>query len=100
VLFSFLFSPSRGLIFRQLRFRKNRRDLELKKTLYFMYNIAKDHEEISHPHEIKILNNFHGFTKGTLMQLVDKNWVTLDGTMWAITAKGFKEAQNLYSQNT
>ena len=65
-----------------------------------MYNIAKDHEEISHPHAIKILNNFQGFTKATLQQLVDKDWVVLDGAMWAITPEGYKEAQNLYSQNT
>ncbi|MEP2936665.1 MAG: metal ABC transporter permease [Gilvibacter sp.] len=100
VLFSFLFSPGRGLIFRQLRFRRNRRELELKKTLYFMYNIAKDHEQISHPHAIKILNNFQGFTKATLQQLVDKDWVVLEGTMWSITTKGYNEAQNLYSKNT
>ena len=99
VLVSFVFSPGRGLFFRQLRIRKNRRELELKKTLHFMYNIAKDHEEISHPHAIMILNNFQGFTKRTLQQLVDKNWVVLDGSMWSMTQEGFYEAQNLYDKN-
>ena len=37
VIISFIFSPSRGLLFRQIRFIKNRRDLELHKTLAFMF---------------------------------------------------------------
>ncbi|MET2986641.1 metal ABC transporter permease [Aureibaculum sp. 2308TA14-22] len=100
VLFSFIFSPSRGLLFRQIRFIKNRRDLQLHKTLAFMYNIAEDHENISHPHTIKILNNFQGFTRGTLQKLVDRNYVTLDGNMWSLTKEGFNTAANLYNQQS
>lgn len=98
VLISFVFSPGRGLLFREIRFQKNRRELELKKTLQFMYSIAKNHEDISHPHAVKILNNFQGFTRKTLQQMVDKKWVTLDGTMWSMTSLGYEEAENLYSQ--
>lgn len=100
VLFSFIFSPSRGLLFRQLRFRKNRRDLEQHKTLAFMYHIAKTHDNISHPHTIKILNNFQGFTRGTLQKLVKKNYVKLEGNMWSLTDEGFKTASNLYNQQS
>ena len=98
VVFSFLFSPSRGLIFKQIRFIKNRRDLELHKTLAFMHHIAETHDNISHPHAIKILNNFQGYTKSTLQKLVDKGYVTIEGSMWSLTAQGFKSAENLYSQ--
>tara|TARA_R110002111_G_scaffold190578_2_gene256855 strand:+ start:10319 stop:11446 length:1128 start_codon:yes stop_codon:yes gene_type:complete len=98
VVFSFIFSPSRGLLFKQIRFIKNRRDLELHKTLAFMHHIAETHENISHPHTIKILNNFQGYTKSTLQKLVDKGFVTLKGTMWSLTALGFNTAKNLYSQ--
>ncbi|AXT18486.1 metal ABC transporter permease [Flavobacteriaceae bacterium AU392] len=100
VLFSFIFSPSRGLLFKQIRFIKNRRDLQLHKTLAFMHNIAETHDDISHPHTIKILNNFQGYTKGTLKKLVDKNYVTLQGNMWSLTEEGFKMASNLYNQLT
>ncbi|WP_298340601.1 metal ABC transporter permease [uncultured Algibacter sp.] len=100
VLFSFVFSPSRGLLFKQIRFIKNRRDLQLHKTLAFMYNIVESHENISHPHAIKILNNFQGYTKGTLQKLVSKNYVVLQGNMWSLTEDGFKTAANLYSQQT
>jgi len=98
VLISFVFSPSRGLLFKQIRFIKNRRDLQLHKTLAFMYNVVESHDNISHPHAIKILNNFQGYTKNTLQELVNKNYVTLDGNMWSLTEDGFKAASNLYNQ--
>lgn len=100
VLFSFIFSPSRGLLFKQIRFIKNRRDLQLHKTLAFMYNIAETHDNISHPHTIKILNNFQGYTKSTLQKLVDKHFVTLEGGNWSLTEEGYKTASNLYNQQT
>lgn len=98
VIFSFIFSPSRGLLFKQIRIIANRRDLELQKTLSFMFHIAETHEDISHPHAIKILNNFQGFTRRTLKKLEEKDYVTLQGTMWSLTQKGFDKASNLYNQ--
>ncbi|MEP5339002.1 MAG: metal ABC transporter permease [Algibacter sp.] len=100
VFVSFIFSPSRGLLFKQIRFIKNRRDLQLHKTLAFMYNIAETHDNISHPHTIKILNNFQGYTKNTLQKLVDKDYVTLNGNKWSLTQEGYKTASNLYNQQT
>ena len=100
VLFSFIFSPGRGLLFREIRFRKNRTDLQLKKTLQFMYGIAKTHDSISHPHAIRILNNFQGFTKGSLRKLEEKQWITLLGQQWSLTDKGFNEARDLYNQQS
>lgn len=96
VLFSFIFSPGRGLLFRQLRFRRNRRDLELKKTLQHMFGIAETHDDISHPHAIKILNNFQGFTKSSLRKMEEREWITLSGQEWALTQKGFTEAQTMF----
>lgn len=98
VLVSFVFSPGRGLLFREIRFRKNRRDLELQKTLQFMYGIAQTHDNISHPHAIKILNNFQGFTRKTLQQLEEKSWITIQGQQWSMTEIGFSKAKNLYNQ--
>ena len=65
-----------------------------------MFNIAENHENISHPHAIKILNNFQGYTRKTLQKLVKKNFVTLDGNMWSLTDEGFKTASNLYNQQS
>ncbi|MFL0062962.1 metal ABC transporter permease [Tenacibaculum maritimum] len=98
VVFSFVFSPSRGLLFRQIRFIQNRKDLQLHKTLAFMFEIAKNHENISHPHTIKILNNFHGFTRKSLSKLEHKEYISIDGQMWFMTEKGYHFAANLYNQ--
>ena len=100
VFFSFVFSPSRGLLFKQIRFIKNRRDLELHKTLAFMHHIAETHENISHPHAIKLLNNFQGYTRSTLQKLVEKNYVELQGNMWSLTETGFETAANLYTKQS
>ena len=99
VLFSFIFSPSRGLLFRQIRLVQNRNDLELQKTLTFMYHIVENHEDISHPHAIKILNNFQGYSRKGLQKLVNKNYVTLQGEIWSLTSKGVEAATNMYNQN-
>jgi len=100
VVISFVFSPGRGILFKQIRLIRNRRDLELKKTLYFMYDIVRKHEDISRPHAIKILNNFQGFTKGTLGKLVEKDWITISGANWSMTSAGFHTAANLYNTNS
>lgn len=97
VLFSFIFSPGRGLLFRQIRFYNNRKELNLKKTLTFMYRIAKDHDDISHPHAIRILNNFHGFTKKSLKQLEKQHFIQLKGNEWAMTKEGFHKAAEMYN---
>ncbi len=99
VVMSFVFSPGRGILFKQLRLLKNRRELELQKTLYFMYTIVRKHEDISRPHAIRILNNFQGFTKNTLSQLERKDWITIQGGNWSMTAQGFETASNLYTSN-
>ncbi len=98
VIFSFIFSPSRGLLFRQIRLIKNRRDLKLHKTLAFMFDIVKTHENKSHPHTIKILNNFQGYTRGTLNKLAEKDYINITGNNWAMTEDGYEFAQNLYSK--
>ncbi|MDP5229754.1 MAG: metal ABC transporter permease [Cellulophaga sp.] len=98
VIVSFIFSPKRGLLFREIRFRKNRRELHLKKTLTFMYHIAANHENISHPHAIRILNNFQGFTRKTLTTLEEQEFIQIEGNQWAMTKKGFNEAETMFNQ--
>lgn len=98
VVVSFIFSPERGLLFREIRFRKSRRELHLKKTLTFMYRIARDHENISHPHSIRILNGFQGFTIKTLAKLEEQQFIKIEGSQWAMTEKGYEEAASMYDQ--
>ena len=97
VMISFVFSPTRGLLFRQIKLWKNRNDLKLMKTLLFMYNLAKDHENISHPHKILLLNNFQGYTRKSLKRLESEELIQLNKDDWALTQKGFNTAENLYT---
>lgn len=97
VLISFVFSPGRGILFRQLRYRKNRNDLQLKKTLQLMYDVARTHDNISHPHAIRILNNFQGFTRKSLQKMIDKKWIEVDGQEWQLTPAGYEEARDLFA---
>ncbi len=99
VAVSFIFSPDRGILFKQLRLIRNRRDLELKKTLHFMYNIVKKHDDITRPHAILILNNFQGFTRSSLSQMEEKDWITVKGQSWSMTQQGFETAAHLYDAN-
>ncbi|RFC54723.1 metal ABC transporter permease [Brumimicrobium aurantiacum] len=99
VLFSFIFSPKRGLLFKRIRLIQNRNDLELQKTLTFMYHIVESHQNISHPHKIRILNNFRGYSKKSLNKLVAQDLVSVEGDLWSMTPKGFEVAKNLYNQN-
>ncbi|WP_340066786.1 metal ABC transporter permease [Ascidiimonas aurantiaca] len=98
VIISFIFSPARGLLFREIRYQKNRNDLQMHKTLAFMYNIAKDHEDISHPHAVKILNNFQGYTRRSLSKLENREFIKVHSGMWSLTPKGYHKAVNLYTQ--
>lgn len=88
VLFSFLFSP-RGFIVKQLNYYKNRKKLKRIKTLQLMYDIASTHENIEHPHSVKILNNFQGYSKRVLSALEDEGWITLQNGNWSLTPRGF-----------
>lgn len=95
VLLSFVFSPSRGLLSRQIRFIKNRKQFALDKTLGLMYSIAKDHPKISHPHNLKLLNDFKGYGPKTLKKLTDNGWVEIENDQWWLTEKGFEQAQKI-----
>ncbi|MCM4168036.1 Manganese transport system membrane protein MntC [Arenibacter antarcticus] len=98
VVISFIFSPGRGLLFKEIRHWKNRNDLQLHKTLYFMYEIAKTHRDISHPHHVRILNDFQGYTRNSLKNLEVREYITIEGAMWSMTQKGYEKAMNLYNQ--
>ncbi len=89
----------RGLLFREIRRIRNRNDLQVQKTLLFMYHIAEEHEDLSHPHSIAILNNFQGYSRKGLRKLLDCNYVQLRGDQWSLTPEGATAAANMYNQN-
>src|SRR5699024_11360325 len=88
-----VFAPKRGLLANQWRMIKNRKQLSLRKTLLLMYGIAKTHKDISHPHNIKLLNDFQGFSPKALNQLAERGWAKFSGDQWQLTKKGYAHAQ-------
>ena len=77
VVVSFVFSPIRGLLFKQIKTWKSRNDLKRMKTLVFMYDLVKEHQNISHPHKIQLLNNFKGYTVRRLKSLQNEGLISL-----------------------
>jgi len=100
VLISFIFSPERGILFRQIRKYKNRKALKVFKTLALMYDIAQTHDDISHPHNTMILNNFQGYSKSAMQELQDQKLIDVNGQMWSMTKEGYNKAAQLFNQQT
>lgn len=100
VVVSFIFSPGRGILFKQIRKKQNRKDLKLFKTLSLMYEIAKTHQNIKHPHKIAILNNFQGYSVKALKELEEQKFIELNGKFWNMTTHGFQKADQLFTTTT
>lgn len=96
VFISFLFSPIRGILFRQIRLYKNRNNLESMKTLKLMFKIAENHDDITHPHSIGILNDFKGISKSSLKEMIENDWIKIKGNQWNLTPTGFEKAQEMF----
>ena len=100
VIVSFVFSPERGILFKQIRKVKNRKELKLFKTLSLMYEIAQTHEDISHPHQTAILNDFQGYSVKALKELEEQKLIQLNGKLWNMTQDGYQKASQLFNQNS
>ncbi len=98
VWFSFVFSPKRGLLFRQIRRYKNRKELQVFKTLDLMYRIALEHKTPHHPHHIQILNDFQGYSKSALKQLEDQKLIKIESQQWYLTKEGYQKAAKLFEK--
>jgi manganese/zinc/iron transport system permease protein len=98
VFVSFAFAPGRGLLSREIRYRRNRKDLRLNKTLALMYETVSEHEKFTHPHSVGILNNFQGFDRKCLRELESRNLIVLNNGTWSLTPEGYKQAENFYNE--
>lgn len=98
VLFSFIFSPKRGILMREIRFRKSRRAIKLNKALSLMYRIASKHENVLAPHGKRMLNDFKGYSNVIFKKLERQGLINYRQNSWSLTEKGFEKASNLYNQ--
>jgi manganese/zinc/iron transport system permease protein len=99
VLVSFFLAPNRGLVWRWLRHRRNRRQIRAETVLRDLYALASQHDDPNHGHSIAVLramNRSRGGVALSLEQLERKGWVRqLDTDEWALTLSGLSEAERL-----
>lgn len=101
VFVSFVFAPNRGLLFRAIRKRANKKEMRMNQVLENMYWIIQGHENLQHPHSTAILNKTMGYSKKCMRELKDNGLIALNRNYeWSLTEKGITEAKDIYSGNT
>lgn len=93
VLFSMIFAPKRGLLFRYFQFRKNRRNLKIMKTFQLIHELSA--EDGTGP-ETPAISGHHPQIK----QMKSKGWIKKDKEKWIFTPAGLKKAGNLFNQKS
>lgn len=96
VLFSFLFSPFRGLLVGYIKRQRKRRDLDLEKALQSLYKIYQEEMEGHSPSfSAGVLNQLH-LAPQIMRKMERKEWVVLSGHEWQITLKGIEKVKKMY----
>ncbi|MHB2154783.1 metal ABC transporter permease [Calditrichota bacterium GD2] len=102
VAFSLMFAANRGIFWRWLQERRNRRRLELNAVLSDLYALADQHADHYHAHPIQVLRAMsigHGGVDRSLKELRARGWVeqTPDGA-WRLTEIGYQAAKKVVEQ--
>jgi manganese/zinc/iron transport system permease protein len=99
VVFSLLFAPNRGLVWRWIKQVKNRHKLELDSVLIDLYTLASQHGDHTHSHSRQVIRAMHPGDRGTLRSLQElqkQRLVVEDGKdLWSLTSTGWKHAQEI-----
>lgn len=102
VLVSILLAPSRGVVWRWLRDRRNARRLRVEAVLLDLYALAQQHADPTHPHEQAVLNvmaDEAGSAVPALKRLQERGLVRPAGLeRWALTRKGLEVAERLHRE--
>lgn len=100
VLFSFLFSPFRGLVVGYIKRQRKKRDLDLEKALQSLYNVYQgEMKEHSISFSATVLSQLH-LSPHIMRKMERKEWVVLSGHEWQITLKGMKKVKKMYGGHT
>ena len=105
VMISLSFSPNRGLIWKYFKERKNQKEISEDKILINLYNLAMNHKELYHGHEISAIKPYSAKVKGEsqivyiLQNLSERNLVQKDiFDKWKITKEGIKYVQDYFGK--
>lgn len=99
VLLSISLAPNRGLLWRWVRRRRNRRRLQVEAVLADLYTLANQHDDKYHAHSAAVIRTMRagqGGVQHTLRSLQQRGLVHHEGGgRWRLTPEGFREAQRL-----
>jgi manganese/zinc/iron transport system permease protein len=99
VLVSLMLAPNRGLVWRWIRYQRNRRRLDLEAVLSNLYILAAQHEDQQHGHSIEVLRAMSGRQGGvarSLDTLSERGLVRRSGEgEWSLTSSGLVEAERI-----
>jgi manganese/zinc/iron transport system permease protein len=95
---SFLLAPNRGLIWRQVRDLRRRRTLALDAVLLDLRQLAVQHADPTHPHNVSALESVErvGGVRASLAALAARGFVRQTAhDRWSLTPHGLAEARRL-----
>ncbi len=102
VVLSLLLAPNRGLLWRWLNRRSNRRRLRTEAVLADLYTLATQHDDSFHAHEAAVIRTMRaggGGVEHTLRQLQERGLVRKEGeSRWALTPAGMREARRVAAE--
>jgi manganese/zinc/iron transport system permease protein len=97
VVFSLLFAPNRGMIWNWLQQRRNRKTLRAEAVLADLFSLASQHDEMSHPHSVGVLQamNFERASVTNSLQELSRRGLVraVDAEHWSLTPSGVSEAR-------
>jgi manganese/zinc/iron transport system permease protein len=99
VLLSLTLAPRRGLVWRWVRHQRSRRRLRIEAVLQDLYELASQHGDLDHGHNIAVLramNRGRGGVARSLEHLERQGWVrqiSLDE--WTLTPSGLAQAKRM-----
>lgn len=102
VVFSLLFAPNRGFVFRKIREWRSGRALRVDAVLVDLYTLASQHESTHYPHSERVLNvmsAMSGNARRTLRLLETLELARpIDEERWALTKAGEERARRVISE--
>lgn len=105
VIFSLAFAPNRGLVWKYFKDRRNQREINEDQVLINLYELALNHDDINHSHDIFIIKPNKSVTDKSARELT-KKLESLAGrgfankdyfNKWSITKEGLKYVKDHFN---
>ncbi len=105
VIISLAFAPNRGLVWRYIRNKKNQREINEDQVLMNLYNLALNHDNINHSHDILTIKPKATSSK-SLKRVTDKLESLQNRELakkdyfnkWSITNEGLTYVENYFKE--